>query len=179
MVHREGMAGIVRHSQTKGRETGNAKYGLKPPMVRADVGASEIPFEAVPGVGSGRGTQERGQSKRPRIAAGRAATQVGSRRSTGGGRPRAVWQRGRATSGRVHGGSADKFGRRKTLRRHRGDPRAAGDAGGSSSPSTETITQESGLREDRTSRLSERTEEGRKPGGAHRLTRCGCGHGRR
>jgi hypothetical protein len=30
-------------------------------------------------------------------------------------------------------------------------------------PSTETITQESGLRENRTSRLSERTEEGRKP----------------
>jgi hypothetical protein len=38
-----------------------------------------------------------------------------------------------------------------------------GDAGGSSSPSTETTTQESGLRENRTSRLSERTEEGRKP----------------
>src|SRR4051812_35314561 len=30
IVHREGMAGIVRHSQTKGRETGNAKPGLKP-----------------------------------------------------------------------------------------------------------------------------------------------------
>src|SRR4051794_38499246 len=30
-------------------------------------------------------------------------------------------------------------------------------------PSTETTTQESGLRENRTSRLSERTEEGRKP----------------
>src|SRR4051794_40266933 len=36
IVHREGMAGIVRHSQTKGRETGNAKPGLKPPMVGAD-----------------------------------------------------------------------------------------------------------------------------------------------
>src|SRR4051794_26648226 len=31
------------------------------------------------------------------------------------------------------------------------------------SPSTATTTQESGLRENRTSRLSERTEEGRKP----------------
>src|SRR3982751_5921279 len=41
--------------------------------------------------------------------------------------------------------------------------KASGDAGGSSSPSTETITQESGLRENRTSRLSERTEEGRQP----------------
>ena len=83
----------------KGEETGNAKPGLKPPMVGADISASEIPTEAVPGVGSGRGTQERGQSKRPRIAAGRAATPVGSKRSTGGGRPRAVWQRRRATSG--------------------------------------------------------------------------------
>src|SRR3954454_6041120 len=78
IVHREGMAGIVRHSQTKGRETGNAKPGLKPPMVGADISASEIPTEAVPGVGSGRGTQERGQSKRPRIAAGRAATPGGN-----------------------------------------------------------------------------------------------------
>src|SRR3954451_6449790 len=90
---------IVRHSQTKRRETGNAKPGLKPPMVGADRSASEIPTEAVPGVGSGRSTQERGQSKRPRIAAGRAATPVGSKRSTGGGRPRAVWQRRRATRG--------------------------------------------------------------------------------
>ena len=99
IVHREGMAGIVRHSQTKGRETGNAKPGLKPPMVGADISASEGPTEAVPGVGSGRSTQERGQSKRPRIAAGRAATPVGSKRPTGGGRPRAVWQRRRATRG--------------------------------------------------------------------------------
>src|SRR3954465_11461205 len=37
IVHREGMAGIGRHSQTKGRETGNAKPGLKPPMVGADI----------------------------------------------------------------------------------------------------------------------------------------------
>jgi hypothetical protein len=99
IVHREGMAGIVRHSQTKGRETGNAKPGLKPPRVGADISASEGPTEAVPGVGSGQGTQERGQSKRPRIAAGRAATPVGSKRPTGGGRPRAVWQRQRATRG--------------------------------------------------------------------------------
>src|SRR3954466_3399116 len=31
IVHREGMAGIVRHSQTKGRETGNAKPGPEAP----------------------------------------------------------------------------------------------------------------------------------------------------
>src|SRR4029450_7357159 len=54
IVHREGMAGIVRHSQTKGREKGNAKPGLKPPMVGADISASEGPTEAVPGVGSGQ-----------------------------------------------------------------------------------------------------------------------------
>src|SRR3954465_6448960 len=134
IVHREGMAGIVRHSQTKGRETGNAKPGLKPPMVGADISASEGPTEAVPGVGSGRGTQERGQSKRPRIAAGRAATPVGSKRPTGGGRPRAVWQRRRATRGGGHGGSADKFAMRKTLRRHRGDPHGARRRWGSKDP---------------------------------------------
>ena len=63
IVQRKGMAGIVRHSQTKGRATGNAKPGLHP-----TVGAvSEIPADAVPGVGSGRGTRERDQSKRSRI----------------------------------------------------------------------------------------------------------------
>src|SRR4051812_31409104 len=41
------------------------------------------------------------------------------------------------------------------------DPSGAWDQEHSSS--TETTTQESGLRENRTSRLSERTEEGRKP----------------
>ena len=30
IVRRQGMAGIVRHSQTKGRATGNAKPSLKP-----------------------------------------------------------------------------------------------------------------------------------------------------
>src|SRR3954454_2861804 len=56
---------------------------------------------------------------------------------------------------------------RKTLRRHRGDPHGARRRWGIENqdhpPSRETITQESGLRENRTSRLSERTEEGRKP----------------
>src|SRR4051794_17698588 len=44
-------------------------------------------------------------------------------------------------------------------------------------PSTETITQESGLRENRTSRLSERTEEGRKPD-LLRLYSRPCSYGR-
>src|SRR5215471_1948247 len=67
IVQRKGMVGIVRHSQTKGRATGNAKPGLKPPDGRPDISVSEIPADAVPGVGSGRGTLERGQSKRSRI----------------------------------------------------------------------------------------------------------------
>src|SRR5215211_4791632 len=45
-------------------------------------------------------------------------------------------------------------------------------------PSTATITQESGLRENRTSRLSERTEEGRKPD-LLRLYSCEAGEQRR
>ena len=68
IVRGQGMAGIVRHSQTKGRATGNAKPSLKPAKVGADISASEIPADAVPGVGSGRGTLERDQNKRFRIA---------------------------------------------------------------------------------------------------------------
>src|SRR5215467_6769517 len=37
------------------------------PEVGADISGSEISADAVPGVGTGRGTLERGQSKRPRI----------------------------------------------------------------------------------------------------------------
>ena len=37
--------------------------------VGVDISASEIPADAVPGVGSGNSTQERGQNKRPWIAA--------------------------------------------------------------------------------------------------------------
>ena len=36
-------------------------------MVGADISVSEIPADAMPGVGSGRGTRERDQSKRSRI----------------------------------------------------------------------------------------------------------------
>ena len=62
--------------------------------------------------------------------------------------------------------------------------KAPRDAGGYHLPSTETTTQESGLRENRTSRLSERTEAGRKPdllrlyrdeGAVMVLDRRGCG----
>src|SRR5215467_9018052 len=64
----KGMAGILRHSQTKGRA--NRERKAQPgatPAAGADISASEISTDAVPGVGSGRGTRERGQNKRPRI----------------------------------------------------------------------------------------------------------------
>src|SRR6202030_3950515 len=63
IVRRQGMAGIVRHSQTKGRATGNAKPSLKPANGRCGYKPSEIPADAVPGVGSGRGTLERDRTK--------------------------------------------------------------------------------------------------------------------
>jgi hypothetical protein len=59
--------------------------------VGADISESEVPAEAVPGVGSGRGTQERGCSKRPRIAAESSGAGV-LKRHIRGGRPRA-WLR--------------------------------------------------------------------------------------
>src|SRR3954463_12053144 len=40
-----------------------------PPAVGADISASEVPADAVPGVGSGHGTLERSRNKRLRIAA--------------------------------------------------------------------------------------------------------------
>src|SRR3954447_17349372 len=71
IVQGAGMAGIVRHSQTKGRATGNAKPGLKPPGgIGADISVSEVPADAVPGVGSGHGTLERSRNKRLRIVTG-------------------------------------------------------------------------------------------------------------
>ncbi len=67
-----GRPGIVR-----GRAK---KVGL---AVGVDISASEIPANAVPGVGSGRGTLERSQNKRLRIAvlnSGAGVAQKGRRR---------------------------------------------------------------------------------------------------
>src|ERR1700741_5054067 len=55
------------------RRRKGAKPGTQSPTrtrsgVGADISASEIPADAVPGVGSGRGTLERDQNKRSRIA---------------------------------------------------------------------------------------------------------------
>ena len=53
----------------KGEQQGTQTSTYSPREVGADISASEIPADAVPGVGSGNSTQERGQSKRPWIAA--------------------------------------------------------------------------------------------------------------
>jgi hypothetical protein len=87
IVQRAGKVEIVRHPQTKGRATGNANVNLEPLAVGVDISASEIPAEAVPEVGAGRGTQERRQSKRRRtVATSNSATRF--KRAGGGGRPR-------------------------------------------------------------------------------------------
>jgi hypothetical protein len=77
---------MVWHSQTKGRATEKTKSDLQPPQVRGDISGSEVLTEALPGVGTGYGTQERRQSKRRRRVvtchhAGRL------KRSARGGRP--------------------------------------------------------------------------------------------
>ena len=68
IVRRQGMARILRHSQTKGRATGSPAWSH--PAVGADISASEVPADAVPGVGSGHGTLERSRNKRLRIVTG-------------------------------------------------------------------------------------------------------------
>ena len=52
------------HSQTKGRATEKTNSDLQPSEVREDISVSEIPTEALPGVGVGYRTQERRQNKR-------------------------------------------------------------------------------------------------------------------
>jgi len=53
----------------KGEKQGTQTSTCSHREVGADISASEIPADAVPGVGSGNSTQKRGQNKRPRIAA--------------------------------------------------------------------------------------------------------------
>ena len=56
---------------------------------------SEVPAEAVPGVGAGPTTQARGHSTKPRIAASSSGA-AGRKRSSRGGRPRALRRVGNA-----------------------------------------------------------------------------------
>jgi hypothetical protein len=54
----------------KGEKRGTQTSSRSHREVGVDISASEIPADAVPGVGSGNSTQKRGQNKRPWIAAG-------------------------------------------------------------------------------------------------------------
>ena len=114
-VRREGRVTIMWHSQTKGRATEKTNSDLQPPEVREDISVSEIPTEALLGVGVGYSTQERRQNKRRRNV---AACHITGRpkRSPRGGRPRA--QRsvspGRETASKCWSGG--QFPLRKTHR---------------------------------------------------------------
>ena len=75
------------HSQTKGRATENTNIGLQPLEVGMDRSGSEVPAEALPGVGAGHSTQERRQNKRRRSVA-RCDDAARPKRPGSGGRPR-------------------------------------------------------------------------------------------
>src|SRR5262247_2954549 len=53
----------------QGRKQGTQTSTWSHREVGADISGSEVPAEAMPGVGAGHTTQERGPSKKPRIAA--------------------------------------------------------------------------------------------------------------
>ena len=74
-----------------------------------DISASEVPADAVPGVGSGRGTLERSQSKRLRTAALSSGAGVAQKARRRGKAPCFAKSVRRPMSGRVGDGSADKF----------------------------------------------------------------------
>ena len=71
-----------------------------------DISASEVPTDAVPGVGAGHTTQERGPSTTPRTAAVCSGA-AWPKRLGGGGRPRAVLHVGNATTQQVGPGQLD------------------------------------------------------------------------
>ena len=122
IVQRRGMAGIVRHSQTKGRATGNAKPGLKPPDGRhgykRERNSGRCGARSRIGARYSRTRSEQKVSDRHLGM----TTPNGPKRPCGGGRPRAVRQSRTTKNGQVHDGRADKFALRKTLRLHRGYP---------------------------------------------------------
>src|SRR4051812_36973230 len=128
------MAGIGRHSQTKGRATGNAKPGLEPPGGRCGYKRKRSSGRcgARSRIGarySGTESEQKAPDRHRRVT-----TPIAPKRPVGGGRPRAVWQRRASRTGGVHGGSADKFAERKTLRRHRGDRDGGRRRGGGRNP---------------------------------------------
>src|SRR3954469_11216575 len=163
IVHREGMAGIVRHSQTKGRETGNAKPGLKPPMVGADISKRNSDRSGARSrIGarySGTGSEQKAPD-RCRTSSDAGRIQKTDRRGKAPCCVAASTRDARVSTWRKCGQVRKAKDPAPPSRRPASRPETLGDH---HPPSTETTTQESGLRENRTSRLSERTEEGRKP----------------
>lgn len=97
---RQVWSGACDTCRRKGREQGTPPSTWSHRAVGADRSGSAVPAEAVPGVGAGRITQERGQNKRPRIAAGSRGA-AGHNRPGGGGRPRALLRVGNAEKRRV------------------------------------------------------------------------------
>src|ERR671914_583500 len=79
----------------KGREQGTQTSTWSHGEVGADISASEVPAEAMPGVGAGHTTQERGHSTKPRIAA-LSSGAARRKRPSRGGRPRAQLRVGNA-----------------------------------------------------------------------------------
>ena len=53
IVRAEGKVEMMWHPQTKGRATEKTNIDLEPRKVGADISESEIPADAVPGIGSG------------------------------------------------------------------------------------------------------------------------------
>jgi len=93
IVRRQGMAGIVRHSQTKGRATGNAKPSLKPANGRCGYKRKRNSGRCGARSRIGARYSRTGSEQKVPDRHHRAATLVGSKRPTGGGRPRTVWRR--------------------------------------------------------------------------------------
>ena len=93
IVRRQGMAGIVRHSQTKGRATGNAKPSLKPANGRCGYKRKRNSGRSGARGRIGARYSRTGSEQKVPDRHHRAATLVGSKRPTGGGRPRTVWRR--------------------------------------------------------------------------------------
>ena len=91
----------------KGGQPGTPTSTWSHQEVGVDRSASEVPAEAVPGVGAGCSPQERGPNKRPRLVAGSCGA-AGRKRSDGGGRPRAWLQVGGGAKRRVRAGRVER-----------------------------------------------------------------------
>ena len=124
---REGMVEIVRHPQTKGRATGNANVGLKPPGGRGGY-KRRAKFQPMRCQESERGirTQERGVRAKGLGSLPCAAAPAGPKRPGGGGRPCALLRSGKRRNAASRYWRVGQFPMRKTQRQGRGDCGTAG-----------------------------------------------------